>query len=91
LIVALQTGEDQVEVFSFYGRGKRARRAERIEFVELIVRDVNSAVSALREGSLVSNPMSDSRIHAPPSTIASGASFAGTCLTQTPIFKTASS
>src|SRR5579862_2693089 len=30
--------------------------------------------------------MSDSRIHAPPSTIARGASLAGTCLTQTPIF-----
>src|SRR5271156_4314367 len=34
--------------------------------------------------------MSDSRIHAAPSTIASGASFAGTCLTQTPIFKISS-
>jgi len=37
--------------------------------------------------SFVSNPMSASRIHAPPSAMARGASFAGTCLTQTPIFK----
>src|SRR5580704_6129422 len=42
--------------------------------------------SAKLSGSLVSKPMSESRIHAPPSTMASGASFAGTCLTQTPIF-----
>src|SRR5579864_879250 len=34
--------------------------------------------------------MSDSRIHAPPSTMARGASLAGTCLTQTPIFKNSS-
>src|SRR5271154_1382696 len=33
--------------------------------------------------------MSDSRIHVPPAVIASGASFAGTCLTQTPIFTSA--
>src|SRR6202046_4814051 len=46
--------------------------------------------SAKPSGSFVSNPMSDSRIHAPPSAMASGASFAGTCLTQTPIFKKAS-
>ena len=46
--------------------------------------------SAKLSGSLVSKPMSDSRIQAPPSRMARGASFAGTCFTQTPIFKNAS-
>src|SRR5271170_6853831 len=46
--------------------------------------------SAKESGSLVSKPMSDSRIQAPPSRMARGASFAGTCLTQTAIFKNAS-
>src|SRR5271155_624801 len=46
--------------------------------------------SAKESGSLVSKPMSDSRIQAPASRMARGASFAGTCLTQTAIFKNAS-
>src|SRR5579862_505252 len=46
----------------------------------------SASSSAKLSGSFISKPISDSRIHVPPSAIASGASFAGTCLTHTPIF-----
>src|SRR5579864_1259313 len=46
--------------------------------------------SAKLSGSLVSKLMSVSRIHVPDSAMASGASFAGTCLMQTTIFKPSS-
>ena len=46
----------------------------------------SASSSAKLSGSFISNPMSVSRIHAPPSAIARGASLAGTCLMQTTIF-----
>ena len=46
LVVALQAGEDQIELFVFDCGSQRTRGRQRIEFVELIVGNVDSAVGA---------------------------------------------
>ena len=47
LIVALQSGQDEVRLFALDGRRQRFGRAQRIERVRLVVGDVNAAVGAL--------------------------------------------
>src|SRR5262249_50081930 len=47
---ALETGEDEVEIFCFESGGHGAGGTERVELVELVVRDVDAAVGAFREG-----------------------------------------
>ena len=52
LVVALQAGEDQIEIFFFDCGRKRTRRGQRIELVEFVVGNVNAAVGALGESFL---------------------------------------
>ncbi len=47
VIVALQAGQDQIELFLFDGGGERLGRAERIEQIKFVVGDVDAAVGAL--------------------------------------------
>ena len=52
LIVALQAGEDEIEIFFFDCGRERTRRGQRIELVEFVVGDVDAALGALGESFL---------------------------------------
>ena len=52
LVVALQAGEDQIEIFGFDGGGERTGRGERIELEKFVVGDVDAAVGAFGQGFL---------------------------------------
>src|SRR5262249_24118029 len=49
MIVALQSGENEMEFFFLDGCGKVRRRAKRIELRKIIVGDVNAAIRAFRQ------------------------------------------
>ena len=49
VIVALQTGQDQIRLFLSNRSGEGLRRSQRIELGKIVVHNVNAAVRAFRE------------------------------------------